>query len=71
MNAPTTYSTMSVPERLELIGEIWDSIPESPEALDLPESHRDELERRLAAADAHPEAGIPWEEARARLGKKP
>jgi len=41
------------------------------EALPIPDWHRDELERRLAAADADPEAAIPWEEVKRRLQKKP
>ena len=54
-------------ERLDLIAAIWDSIPNTPEDLNVPEWHRQELERRIAAADANPEAGIPWEEVKARL----
>jgi putative addiction module component (TIGR02574 family) len=62
---------LSVTQRLELIGELWDSIPDSVEALPIPDWHREELERRLAAADADPEAAIPWEEVKRRLQKKP
>jgi putative addiction module component (TIGR02574 family) len=57
---------LSNEERLRLIGEIWESL--SPiDQLEIPESHREELDRRLAAADADPTAGRPWEEVRARL----
>lgn len=70
MNTPLPYDAMTVPQRLDLIAEIWDSIPESGDAFDVPEWHREELEKRLAAADANPEGGIPWEEAKARLRKK-
>lgn len=52
---------LSVPQRLALIAELWDSLPDSPE-LDMPQWHRDELERRIAAADDSPDAAIPWEE---------
>jgi len=62
---------LSVQQRLELIGELWDSIPDSLEALPIPAWHREELERRLAAAEADPEAAIPWEEVRRRLREKP
>ena len=62
---------LTVPQRLELIALLWDSIPDSVDDLPLPESHRRELERRLAAADADPKAGSPWEEVRARLRGKP
>lgn len=55
--------------RLHLIGEIWDSL--SDESLgDIPESHREELDRRLAARESNPEATAPWEEVRARLRDK-
>src|SRR5947209_7989286 len=58
---------LTVPERLELIGRLWDSIPDSSEALPVPDWHRQELEKRLDAADAAPEAGVPWQQARERL----
>jgi len=53
-------------ERLQLIEEIWDSLSLA-EDVEIPESHREELERRLDAADANPGAGSPWEEVLARL----
>lgn len=62
---------LTVPQRLELIGQLWDRIPASAEALPIPEWHREELERRLADADAHPEAAIPWDQVRARLRDEP
>ena len=62
---------LSVEQRLELIGELWDSIPDSLESLPVPEWHREELERRLTNADADPEAAIPWQQVRKRLREKP
>jgi len=61
---------LTVEQRLELIGELWDSIPDSLSELPIPEWHREELERRLAAADADPDAAIPWEEVKRRLREK-
>jgi len=61
---------LSVNQRLDLIGELWDSIPDSIEDFPVPEWHLAELERRLTNADQDPDAGIPWEEVKARLGKK-
>ncbi len=58
---------LSAEDRLRLIGEIWDSLSHLPGQLEIPQSHRDELDRRLAQADADPSAGLPWEEVRARL----
>jgi putative addiction module component (TIGR02574 family) len=57
---------MTVEDRLRLIGEIWDSLGNHV-PVEIPESHREELDRRLAAADADPAAGSPWEEVRSRL----
>lgn len=65
------FHDLSSPEKLELIGQLWDSIPDSLESLLLPESHRQELERRLDEADANPDAAIPWEQIRAQLRQKP
>lgn len=62
---------MSVPERMELIGMIWDSITDAEVDVPLPEWHRRELERRLAASDANPDDVVPWEEVQARLRNKP
>lgn len=52
-------------ERLRLIEDAWDSLVTSPEAVPVPDWHKDELDRLLD----HPvsEPLIPWEVARARL----
>jgi putative addiction module component (TIGR02574 family) len=62
---------LSVAERVELIGLIWDSINEAGASAPIPEWHIKELERRVAAADANPEAAIPWEVVKARLTRPP
>jgi len=64
-------SQWSVSQRLDLIAKLWDSLPETPAEMPVPLWHREELERRLAAADANPEAAIPWPEARDRLRRSP
>ena len=51
--------------RLHLIGEIWDSL--STDDSEIPESHREELDRRLADADENPSTGRPWGEVLERL----
>ena len=51
-------------ERLELLELLWDSMGEG--TFSPPEWHIRELERRRAAAEANPSAGIPWEEFKAR-----
>jgi putative addiction module component (TIGR02574 family) len=54
-------------QKLDLITQLWDSLPNSTESMPIPEWHRQELEQRLAAADASPGKAIPWEDVRKRL----
>jgi putative addiction module component (TIGR02574 family) len=54
-------------ERLKLVEAIWESIAEFPEALELTDAQREELDRRLEDYENDPDAGVPWSEVRARL----
>jgi putative addiction module component (TIGR02574 family) len=60
---------LSPEQRWELCVLIWDSLPDDA-AFAPPESHLRELERRIAAADAQPNAAEPWEAVRDRLARK-
>jgi putative addiction module component (TIGR02574 family) len=60
---------ISLAERILLVEEIWDSIAAEAEALEVPQSHKDELDRRLAAYHADPQAGSNWEDVKSRLQK--
>jgi putative addiction module component (TIGR02574 family) len=51
---------------LELIEQIWDSLPPQVNPDEVPEWHRAELVRRRAEADTAPNVGKPWREALAR-----
>jgi putative addiction module component (TIGR02574 family) len=57
-------------QRFELIGLIWDSLP-ADAPFTPPDWHLQELERRIADADADPGAAEPWETVLARLSRKP
>ncbi len=63
------FSALSIPERLDLIGELWDSVdqnempPPSAEMLA-------ELERRASEVERDPQAGKPWKEVRNNLLKR-
>jgi putative addiction module component (TIGR02574 family) len=58
---------LSVPERIQLITEIWDSIAECPEKIELTDATRHLLRKRLAAYRANPSAGSPWEDVKRRI----
>lgn len=61
---------LPVAERLKLVEAIWDSIAEAPDALELSEAQRAELDRRLDDYEKNPNEGSPWPEVRARILKR-
>ena len=64
---------LSTAERLALVHEVWDSIAAETEKAPLSEAQQQEIDRRLAAYQANPNATVPWQqveaEALARLQK--
>jgi putative addiction module component (TIGR02574 family) len=58
---------LPVAERLALVGDIWDSIAQVPDRVDLTAAQRAELDRRLDAYRRDPSAGSPWPEVKARI----
>lgn len=51
---------LSVADRLALIEQLWDSLPEQVNPEDVPAWHLEELAKRRARAAAEPGAGRPW-----------
>lgn len=58
---------LSVPERIQLVADIWDSIAEVPEEIDLTEEQRAELDRRLELHHRNPAEGSPWSIVKERI----
>ena len=58
---------LSVAERLELIEQIWNSLPDKIDPQDVPDWHRAELAKRREQAHAQPGVGKPWREVLGRL----
>lgn len=58
---------LSVKERLELIDEICDTLPDEIDPAEVPEWHFAELAKRRARMDAEPGKGTPWREILDRL----
>jgi putative addiction module component (TIGR02574 family) len=58
---------LPVPERLQLVEDIWNSIADAPEALEVTEDEKRLIDERLEAFHRNPQAGSPWEEVYARL----
>jgi putative addiction module component (TIGR02574 family) len=55
---------MSVAERIELLGEIWDSLEGPSEHPQLTEAEKKELDRRLEEYERDPRAFKSWEQVR-------
>ena len=58
---------LSVRDRLDLIEQIWDSLPDQVEPQDVPDWHVAELAKRRASAAESPGVGKPWREVLERL----
>ena len=58
--------SLTAEERIALMGRLWDSLDPAAAAPVTAELAA-ELDRREAAADANPEAGIPWDALRDEL----
>lgn len=58
---------LPVEERMQLAETIWTSLEQEPAQPPLPVWQRDILDERIAADDAEPDAGSPWEEVKQRI----
>jgi putative addiction module component (TIGR02574 family) len=59
--------SLSIPERLQLVEDIWDTIAEVPEEISLTDEQKVELDRRLDAYHLNPNEGSPWGVVRERI----
>ena len=64
-------SQLPVPERLQLVEDLWNSIADAPEALALTDHDKRLIDERLEARRKDPAAGSPWPEVYARITSKP
>ena len=63
----TNVLSLSVPERIQLVEDIWDSIVEIPEEVRLTDELKKELDYRLAVYHQNPDEGSPWGIVRERI----
>ena len=61
------YRKLSIPERLQLVEDIWDSIAQDAKALPLTPEQQAELDRRWAEHERDPASAIPREQIRNEL----
>ena len=58
---------LPVQERLQLVEDIWNSIADAPDALELTDEDRSLIDARLKSREQNPTAGAPWAEVYARV----
>ncbi len=57
---------LSVPQRLQLVEDLWDSIAAAPGGVPLPDWQKEELDRREAEHLESPDAVLSWGEVKQR-----
>ncbi len=72
MNKLTAADTLrlSIPERIQLVEDIWDTIANQADAVDLTEAEKTLLEERLEAYHQNPASGSPWEAVYQRITRQ-
>lgn len=58
---------LSIPERIQLVEDIWDTIAENAEAVELTEEEKRIIDERLDAYHKNPDLGTPWEDVYKRI----
>lgn len=60
-------SQLSTAEKILLVEDLWDSIASDESHVPVPQSHRDELDRRLASHESNPGSLLSLEDLKNRL----
>ncbi len=58
---------LSIPERIQLVEDIWDTIATETEAIELTEDEKKIIDERLEAYHRNPDLGSPWEDVYKRI----
>ena len=64
------YAHLSIPERILLAQELWESVYDQAAEIPLTDSEQQEIERRWAAYETGAMKASPWPEAKQRLLEK-
>jgi putative addiction module component (TIGR02574 family) len=58
---------LSIPERIQLVEDIWDTIAAKADSLDLTEEEKKIIDARLKKYHQNPDLGSPWEDVYKRI----
>lgn len=70
VNEIPEIAKLSTPEKILLVEDLWDDIISDESAVALPQSHIDELERRLGKYEADPGSLLSLEDLQTRVTKR-
>mgnify|MGYP003618054222 FL=1 len=59
--------SLSIPERIQLVEDIWDTISEQAESVQLSDDEKRIIDERLARYHQNPELGSPWNDVYKRI----
>ncbi|MEK9149175.1 MAG: addiction module protein [Candidatus Desantisbacteria bacterium] len=68
--AVTDTLDLSLPERIQLVEDIWDTIVVEADSVELTEEEKKIINERLEAYYQNPNLGSPWEDAFKRIVSK-
>lgn len=58
---------LSIPERIQLVEDVWDTIATEADAVELTEDEKKIIDKRLEAYHKNPDLGSPWEDVYKRI----
>ncbi len=58
---------LSIPERIQLVEDIWDTIAAEAQSVELTEDEKRLIDERLEAYHRTPDSGSPWEDVYKRI----
>lgn len=61
---------LSIPERIQLVEDIWDTIAAETYAIELTEDDKRIIDERLEAFHRNPDLGSPWDDVYKRIVNK-
>lgn len=64
---PRRTDALAMAKKIQHVQDLWDAIAAHPENVELTPAQRKELDRRIRAHKANPEATLPWHEVRRRI----
>ncbi len=63
----TEVNSWPVDDRIRLVHEVWDRLGDEGHEPEITDELKAELDRRIAEMDQNPDAGVPWDEVKARV----